>query len=80
MNGFEVRRSAEDQGKCPRAFHVSCARDDEAAVHRIWEVEEYEPVPIPDDAPEGTQHEFVKVKHLKVETLCPSHNPVSYHV
>lgn len=56
---------------------MSCARDDEAAVHRIWEVEEHEPVPIPDDAPEGTQHEFVKVKHLKVETLCPSHNPVS---
>jgi len=56
---------------------VSCARDDDAAVHRIWEVEEYEPLPIPDDAPEGTQHEFIKAKHLKVETLCPAHNPVS---
>lgn len=65
------------KGKCPRAFHVTCARDDEQVVHRVWEIEEYVPVPIPEDAPEGTQHEFIKEKTLKTEILCPTHNPVS---
>ena len=75
-NGRELGRALTMKGKCPRAFHVTCARDDEQVVHRVWEVEDYVPVPIPEDAPEGTQHEFVKERTLKTETLCPTHNPV----
>ncbi|ORX36366.1 hypothetical protein BD324DRAFT_591650 [Kockovaella imperatae] len=62
-------------GKCPKAFHVTCARDDEQVVYRVWEVEESVPIPIPENAPPGTQHEFFKRKSLRTEVLCPSHNP-----
>ena len=66
------------QGKCPKAFHVSCARDDEQVEFDVIEMDEWEPLPIPTDAPEGTQHEFVKRQVYQTNLLCPSHNPVSH--
>ena len=62
-------------GKCPKAFHVTCARDDETVIHRVWEAEEYEPIPLPPGAPEGLAPEYRKVVTLKTEILCPNHNP-----
>lgn len=56
------------QGKCPRAFHVTCARDDEQVVYRLLEVDE----PNTDEAGQP-----IVEKVLKTELLCPSHNPVS---
>ncbi|KIR40170.1 specific transcriptional repressor [Cryptococcus deuterogattii 99/473] len=62
------------KGKCPRAFHVSCARESDVASLKIWEVEtpmlpgEGEP-PLPEDA------EIPMMIDIKVELLCPQHNP-----
>ncbi|EIW69101.1 hypothetical protein TREMEDRAFT_31415, partial [Tremella mesenterica DSM 1558] len=63
------------KGKCPRAFHVSCANAAEDVVFEVLEVQEWVPLPLPDDAPPGTQHEFEQVNSIKVNCLCPNHNP-----
>ncbi|WWC87482.1 uncharacterized protein L201_002372 [Kwoniella dendrophila CBS 6074] len=62
------------KGKCPRAYHVSCAKNHDAASLKIWEVET--PImpaegeePLPEGAPIPT------VRDIKVELLCPQHNP-----
>lgn len=64
------------QGKCPVAFHYSCAKSDEHVKAEIWQVEEMRPAALPADAPEGTQPELEKVLNLKLELLCQAHNPV----
>ncbi|OXG39396.1 specific transcriptional repressor [Cryptococcus neoformans Th84] len=62
------------KGKCPRAFHVSCARESDVANLKIWEVGtlmfpgEGEP-PLPEDAEVPVRID------IKVELLCPQHNP-----
>ncbi|WRT65470.1 uncharacterized protein IL334_002413 [Kwoniella shivajii] len=62
------------KGKCPRAYHVSCAKNHDATSLKIWEVEI--PVlpaegeePLPEGAP------IPMIKDIKVELLCALHNP-----
>ena len=74
---FTALAHLEMQGKCPRAFHVTCARDNELVQHRVWEVQENEPQPLREGAPPDTQPEFVTKTFLKTSILCPTHNPVS---
>ncbi|ODN80679.1 hypothetical protein L202_02853 [Cryptococcus amylolentus CBS 6039] len=58
------------KGKCPRAFHVSCAHVDASVRLNVWVVE---PPPLsthpsPVNTPEVEDP-------IKVELLCPQHNP-----
>ncbi|ORY27478.1 hypothetical protein BCR39DRAFT_227063 [Naematelia encephala] len=62
------------KGKCPKAFHVSCAKSDENVKYNLWEVTEYEAIPAPDDAVDGTP-QFIPRTVFKPELLCPQHNP-----
>ena len=41
----------------------------------VYQVQDWQPLPIPEDAPEGTQHEFVQAESIRVLCLCPTHNP-----
>ncbi|WVR04028.1 hypothetical protein IAU60_001027 [Kwoniella sp. DSM 27419] len=61
------------KGKCPRAFHVSCANENAGTSLKVWEVET--PIPPVDGEilPEGAAIEFTR--EIKVELLCPQHNP-----
>ncbi|WWC69000.1 uncharacterized protein I206_102936 [Kwoniella pini CBS 10737] len=62
------------KGKCPKAYHVSCAQEHEGASLKIWEVE----IPImpgEDEKPPLEGEPIPVVKDIKVELLCPQHNP-----
>jgi hypothetical protein len=72
-----LRGTNRKQGKCPRAFHVSCARNNGDVQFSSGEVDELDVLPVPEGAPPGTQPEVVTIQVLKVELLCPTHNPVS---
>ncbi|WVF66837.1 hypothetical protein IAT40_001579 [Kwoniella sp. CBS 6097] len=62
------------KGKCPRAYHVSCAKTHPSTSLKIWEVE----IPI---LPGGGEEPLVEggeipvERDIKVELLCPQHNP-----
>lgn len=65
------------QGKCPAAYHYSCAKANESLKTELWQVEEWLPAILPPDAPPGTEAPLEKVSNVKLELLCPTHNPVS---
>lgn len=65
----ELRTAADVKGKCPRAFHVTCAKNDEQVVYRLYEVAE---TVAGEDGEEPIQQIV-----LNTEILCPNHNPVS---
>ncbi|WWC59996.1 uncharacterized protein I303_102559 [Kwoniella dejecticola CBS 10117] len=62
------------KGKCPRAYHVSCAQAHDGASLKIWEVE----IPVvteeANELPANGQP-VTMIKDIKVELLCPQHNP-----
>ncbi|WWC98925.1 hypothetical protein V866_005819 [Kwoniella sp. B9012] len=62
------------KGKCPRAYHVSCAKSHEDIAFNIWEVE------IPSFPLEGEEslppgQPIPTERDIKVDLLCPQHNP-----
>ncbi|WWD16757.1 hypothetical protein CI109_101189 [Kwoniella shandongensis] len=62
------------KGKCPKAFHVSCAKTDDATSLKIWEVE-VPLLPAEGEEPLLAGADIPIVKDIKVELLCPQHNP-----
>ena len=77
------------KGKCPKAYHVSCARSgaESGVSYRVLrEVENDVLLNDPQDhtAGDNTNSSFENaqvlslVKKLEVEVLCPQHNPVRY--
>ncbi|KAK8861341.1 hypothetical protein IAR55_002160 [Kwoniella newhampshirensis] len=62
------------KGKCPKAFHVSCARTDDSTSLKIWEVET-PLLPTEGEEPLGEGADIPIVKDIKVELLCSQHNP-----
>lgn len=69
--------SYRPQGKCPRAFHVSCAISNPDVVFQTWEETESEPPPMSENAAPGTKLQPESRNVLKTKILCPTHNPVS---
>jgi hypothetical protein len=66
------------QGKCPRAYHVTCARDTEDVMLKVWEAEEFIGAP-PLLAINGVMPpEPERRTIIKTEIYCPIHNPVSH--
>ncbi|WVQ83577.1 hypothetical protein IAT38_005718 [Cryptococcus sp. DSM 104549] len=64
------------KGKCPRAFHVSCARDSDTVDLKISVVQTVVPVvPLEGDEPMPEGAETQIVEDIHVELLCPQHNP-----
>jgi hypothetical protein len=61
------------QGKCPRAFHVTCAIHNPDVSFSEYEVDEWVPVPM---AEGQTVPRYELAKTLRTELLCPQHNPV----
>ncbi|WVQ94446.1 hypothetical protein IAU59_001525 [Kwoniella sp. CBS 9459] len=62
------------KGKCPRAYHVSCAKTHPSTSLKIWEVET--PIlPADGDAPLAEGADIPMERDIKVELLCPQHNP-----
>lgn len=66
------------KGKCPRAYHVSCATTNETIQYRTYEITDWQPLPQPEDAAPDAQPEMYQVTDVRYELLCPTHNPVSY--
>ncbi|KAJ7280431.1 JmjC-domain-containing protein, partial [Mycena rebaudengoi] len=73
------------KGKCPKSFHINCAKDGSAAgiaYSIVREVEKevvlLDPVPTVPGAPptENTGRVLKVIKKVEVEALCPQHNPV----
>ncbi|WVQ73686.1 hypothetical protein IAR50_003266 [Cryptococcus sp. DSM 104548] len=58
------------KGKCPRAFHVSCAHEDDSVRLNVWIVE---PPPLSAHPPPVNIPEVEDP--IKIELLCPQHNP-----
>ncbi|OCF34619.1 hypothetical protein I316_03660 [Kwoniella heveanensis BCC8398] len=62
------------KGKCPKAYHVSCAKTHPAVSLNIWEVETpILPAEGQEPLPEGA--DIPVERDIKVELLCPQHNP-----
>lgn len=79
------------KGKCPKAFHVSCARESSAIVFEVKEVEKEVILMDPTAAPmevdavvgipmERNDQVLKVIKKLEVQILCTQHNPVCSHV
>ncbi|WVW79774.1 hypothetical protein I302_101744 [Kwoniella bestiolae CBS 10118] len=61
------------KGKCPKAYHVSCAKSHEGVAFNIWEVET--PILPPHGEVLEPGQPIPMEKDIKVELLCPTHNP-----
>jgi len=77
------------KGKCPKAFHVSCAQDNSAVLFEVVKEVEKEVILTnstaatsicrdpAESAPSGRDDQVLKVvKKLEVQILCTQHNPV----
>ena len=60
------------QGKCVQAFHFTCAEKDEKTKCALWQVEQQVKE---DETKEDSP--LITETFLKLELLCPAHNPVS---
>lgn len=75
------------KGKCPKAFHVSCARDNYATVFEVMREVEKEVILMDQAAPsmevdsitgvptERNDQVLKVIKKLEVQILCTQHNP-----
>lgn len=70
------------KGKCPKAFHVTCAIENGEVAYEPLEEVESEVVIVEARSPAADRaspqfHPFKLVRKLLVNVLCPQHNPVS---
>jgi hypothetical protein len=67
MHGAKIQCA---KGRCPKAFHVNCARDNQDVEFMVAEGEG-------DLDMAGEESEGRRLRKPKVTALCPQHNPVS---
>ncbi|KAJ7641325.1 JmjC-domain-containing protein [Roridomyces roridus] len=68
------------KGKCPKAYHISCAVAGEDIGYSVLrEVEKevvlVDPGPVPNSVEESNLRVIKVIKKTEVELLCPQHNP-----
>ncbi|CAK5263192.1 unnamed protein product [Mycena citricolor] len=63
------------KGKCSKAFHINCARDDPRVAYTVVNEVEKEVVLLEPTCADSDMHVLKTIKKIEVETMCPQHNP-----
>jgi hypothetical protein len=71
MHGAPVQCN---KGKCPKAFHVSCARENTQILFEEFEIEQEVIVDTHGDG--STSMDVVRMVKKDFQLLCVQHNPV----